>query len=328
MTTTRPGATPVSRRTSGPRWMSSRAPAGVRATRYSSDLISLATPIFMRANPTSRVDTEVGRRASSRPRSAGRAPRARRRKPDELDLLVVLLRPLGRLDVFGDVDPDELVAEARRREERCCERPVAAGEPRLLFELALRGRERLFIGLARAGGEFEQVPARGLTELADERHVPVGLEGEDRDRAGMVDDLALVLPPALHVDADQPAVEDPPRLVWPQPALLHLAGELAGEPAGGERGLEEPRVVIRTAAHVRERQPGTRPAPAGRVDLDRAREPRGRVDAGGPPHPDLAQPGLALHLTANETFVPLGDRGHRPTAEAKRHRARSPRGRR
>src|SRR5919204_250937 len=232
-----PSPAPVSTRTSWPRWMSSRAPAGVRATRYSSDLISLATPIFMRANPTSRVDTEAG----------------------------------------------------RRREERCCERPVAAGEPRLLFELALRGRERLFIGLARAGREFEQVPARGLTQLADERRVPVGLDGEDRDRAGMVDDLALVLPPALHVDADQPAVEDPPLLVWPQPALLHQAGEPAGEPAGGERGLEEPRVVIRTAAHVRERQPGTRPAPAGRVDLDRAREPRGRVDAGGPPGLDVAQ---------------------------------------
>src|SRR6478672_11190731 len=35
----------VSTRTSCPRWISSRAPAGVRATRYSSVLISLGTPI-------------------------------------------------------------------------------------------------------------------------------------------------------------------------------------------------------------------------------------------------------------------------------------------
>src|SRR2546422_9237552 len=33
--------------TSWPRWTSSRAPAGVSATRYSSVLISFATPIFM-----------------------------------------------------------------------------------------------------------------------------------------------------------------------------------------------------------------------------------------------------------------------------------------
>src|SRR5689334_25173948 len=39
-----PSPAVVSTRTSWPRWISSRAPAGVSATRYSSVLISFATP--------------------------------------------------------------------------------------------------------------------------------------------------------------------------------------------------------------------------------------------------------------------------------------------
>jgi hypothetical protein len=46
-----PTPAPVSIVTSCPRCTSSRAPAGVSATRYSSDLISLATPIFMSGEP-------------------------------------------------------------------------------------------------------------------------------------------------------------------------------------------------------------------------------------------------------------------------------------
>src|SRR5260221_7972784 len=42
-----PTPAPVSTETSCPALISSSAPAGVRATRYSSDLISLATPILM-----------------------------------------------------------------------------------------------------------------------------------------------------------------------------------------------------------------------------------------------------------------------------------------
>src|SRR2546423_1167364 len=47
-----PSPAPVSTSTSWPRWASSRAPAGVRATRYSSVLISLATPIFIAGRAT------------------------------------------------------------------------------------------------------------------------------------------------------------------------------------------------------------------------------------------------------------------------------------
>src|SRR5438094_2785247 len=46
-----PSPAPVSTMTSCPRCPSSRAPAGVSATRYSSVLISLATPIFKAASP-------------------------------------------------------------------------------------------------------------------------------------------------------------------------------------------------------------------------------------------------------------------------------------
>src|SRR6476646_6914763 len=46
-----PSPAPVSITTSWPRWISSRAPALVSATRYSSCLISLATPIFMCTYP-------------------------------------------------------------------------------------------------------------------------------------------------------------------------------------------------------------------------------------------------------------------------------------
>src|SRR5580765_5347248 len=46
-----PSPAPVSITTSWPRWTSSRASALVSATRYSSCLISLATPIFMWSYP-------------------------------------------------------------------------------------------------------------------------------------------------------------------------------------------------------------------------------------------------------------------------------------
>src|SRR4051794_1603570 len=46
-----PTPAPVSIATSWPRLISSRAPAGVNATRYSSVLISFATPIFTAGEP-------------------------------------------------------------------------------------------------------------------------------------------------------------------------------------------------------------------------------------------------------------------------------------
>src|SRR6266508_73121 len=72
-------------------------------------------------------------------------------------------------------------------------------------------------------------------------------------------------------------------------ALLHLAGELPRQSAGGERGGEEPGILLRAAAHVLERQPGTGLAPAGDVDLLVDGEPWRRRQAGRPGHGDLAE---------------------------------------
>ena len=46
--------------------------------------------------------------------------------------------------------------------------PLAAGEPALLAQLALRRRERLLPRLARAGRQLDELLARGLAQLADE----------------------------------------------------------------------------------------------------------------------------------------------------------------
>ena len=65
----------------------------------------------------------------------------------------------------------------------------------------------------------------------------------------------------------------------PSRALLHQRQLAAREPAGGERGREERRILVRPAAHVRERQAGARLAPA-RVDRPRAGEPAGVEPSG------------------------------------------------
>ena len=69
-----------STRTSWPASASSRAPAGVSATRYSSDLISLATPIFI----ASRATLSLRRREPDRSvptRGVGTATPTRRARP-------------------------------------------------------------------------------------------------------------------------------------------------------------------------------------------------------------------------------------------------------
>src|SRR5439155_13107262 len=96
--------------------------------------------------------------------------------------------------------------------------PLTAAEPRLLDELSLRCRERFLVRLPRSGRELQQVLARRLAELADERYLPLAVDSDDCDRAGMADDLPLVVAPALDVDADPPPLEDPPRLVRPHAA--------------------------------------------------------------------------------------------------------------
>ena len=57
-------------------------------------------------------------------------------------------------------------------------------------------QKRLWIGLTSIYG-IGQARARRLAELPYEPHLILGVDGDDRDRAGMLDDLPLVVAPAL-----------------------------------------------------------------------------------------------------------------------------------
>src|SRR5918995_4836150 len=113
-----PTPAPVSIATSCPRCTSSRAPAGVSATRYSSDLISLATPIFTGGRTLPRQVLDVAALLGAEPRrTSGRG---------------VLLSPVG---------------SPRRREDRVDafvrERPLEQGlRPRLDAERSQRLERR------------------------------------------------------------------------------------------------------------------------------------------------------------------------------------------
>src|SRR5262249_58786920 len=65
---------------------------------------------------------------------------------------------------------------------------------------------RRFACCERAGRQLEQVLADCLAPLPDERELPVVVDGDNRDGAWMLDDLALVLAPALGRDVEQLAV--------------------------------------------------------------------------------------------------------------------------
>src|SRR3954447_6402844 len=107
--------------TSCPRLRSSSAPAGVSATRYSSDLISLATPIFM---PRASLQVAVARQKQQsddglrvftdldQPGDVGL------RHPDDLQLLVLGGARLAGFEGRRQEQMDALVGEAGRGVER------------------------------------------------------------------------------------------------------------------------------------------------------------------------------------------------------------------
>src|SRR5207249_6335404 len=79
----------------------------------------------------------------------------------------------------------------------------------LLLELAPSAVERRLILLERARRELEQLLPHRLPALADERQHSLPVDRDDRDRPGMLDDLTLVLAPALQRDAHElPLVDD------------------------------------------------------------------------------------------------------------------------
>src|SRR5664279_2380856 len=200
--------------TSCPFWTSSRAPAGVNATRYSSVLISLATPMRKtRGTLAATAVPQVHQQARERLCVVQlRQPRLQLvdRPAEELQHLVVVRLGLTLLDAFGEVDVHPFPAEAGRRPERREERPFPAGEAALLSQLALRGCERLLPGLALARGDLDEPCARRFTELPHERDGTVAVDRDDRHRVGMLDDLSFAAVPPLESDVDQlPFVDGP-----------------------------------------------------------------------------------------------------------------------
>src|SRR5207248_818115 len=99
-------------------------------------------------------------------------------------------------------------AEARRGVEARELPPPPARQARFLRELAFRRLERRLALRERPGRQLEELLARRLPELPDERHGSVIIDCHNCDRAGMLHDLALVLAPALDGDVDQLAVVD------------------------------------------------------------------------------------------------------------------------
>ena len=63
----------------------------------------------------------------------------------------------------------------------------------------------------------------------------------------------------------------------------------AGEAAGGERGSEERRVVVRAAAHVVEGQPFAFALPTADIDAGDRRVPVAAGEIGWPADPDAAE---------------------------------------
>ena len=132
------------------------------------------------------------------------------------DLLVVI----GREGIPGEVareeEVDELVAEARRREEAAYGGDLAGGEARLLAQLARGGRPGLLARLARAGRHLEQIAAGGEAVLPDQDPPLLVVERDDRDRPGVPDDDALRLatprePDPRSLDGDGRGLEQPLR---------------------------------------------------------------------------------------------------------------------
>src|SRR5436309_8528061 len=197
--------------TSWPRWPSSRAPAGVSATRYSSVLISLATPIFKAASPYLVASVEIQKEAGER---LGVLDLAQLRgdllhgPTDDLELLVTFRTGLAALELLGKEEVHPLAAEARCRVKRRRLAPGPTRQARLFCELAPRAGQRRLALLERARRQLEELAANRLAPLANESQHAVAVDRDNRDGAGVLHDLAVVFAPAFERDVDQLSVVD------------------------------------------------------------------------------------------------------------------------
>src|SRR5580765_3031980 len=115
----------------------------------------------------------------------------------QLHVLVLVGARVACLDALGEEQMHPLTTEPRRRPERRHKPPVPAVEARLLCELATGRLRRLLTLLERSRRQLHHQLPRRLTLLADERDVPLAVDRDHCDRARMLDDLPLVVAPAL-----------------------------------------------------------------------------------------------------------------------------------
>src|SRR5215213_2637089 len=223
-----PAPAPVSTTTSWPRWTSSRAPAGVSATRYSSGLISFATPIF-----TGRATIPASARAEEQQERGDGLDVLELVEAlldvvdgpsDDLHVLAVVEFLLSAFEVLRDEEVHLLVEESGRREVCPETSPPAAAEPDLFLELALRRVERILPVVDLARRELDQFAPRRLARLPHEHDAAV-VDRDDRRRPRMLDDFAITAVPALDDDAELLAVVSDARVG----RLVHPASRSTSE---------------------------------------------------------------------------------------------------
>src|SRR5918994_859018 len=195
-----PTPAPVSIATSCPRCTSSRAPAGVSATRYSSDLISLATPIFTGGRTFPRQVLDVAALLGAEPRrTSGRGVLmspvgSPRRREDRVDAVVgeqplqERLRPRldaerpQRLERRGVRRPRDESARAERRHHEHRNPELGGERQQLTFAVALlwvvRKLNRVEAPGAKSASELGERTRRvvGHAHAPDPTVVPLGLE--------------------------------------------------------------------------------------------------------------------------------------------------------
>jgi hypothetical protein len=99
-----------------------------------------------------------------------------------------------------------LAAKARGRVERRNLAPRPTRQTCLLFELTPRASQWCLTLLERSGRQLHELGAHRFATLSNESQHPLAIDGDDRDGAGVTDDLALVLAPPFERDVDQLAV--------------------------------------------------------------------------------------------------------------------------
>ena len=207
---------PSSRRAPRARAARARARPPVSARRGTRRvLISLATPIrktrgTLSGCPSADAGRGAGPRASSRPRARRAvASISSTRQWTSSTLLVVVRVGLAGVDALGEVDVHPLAAEAGRRPEGG---ELTSTSPPVRPHSSCSSRFAVASGSSPsshvpAGSSSSSLRAASRSCRTSQTR-SLAVDGDDRDRSGMLDDLPLAVPPALDRDVDQLAVVD------------------------------------------------------------------------------------------------------------------------